>query len=111
MGNGDLVQVTNFRVAFANGAKQAHTIRKRGAGVIFGVEETTITFDSLVSEDGPERDYWQRAQRKQIQQLRAKLPGGKTLTVSGAFSAVDTDGPLDDATKLSCTFIGKLADA
>lgn len=111
MGNGDLVQVTNFRVAYTTGAKQVHTIRKKGAGITFGNEECTVTFDSVISEDGPERDYWKRAKRKQIGQLRAKVPGGKVLPVSGVFSAVDLDGPLDTATKCSCTFIGALSDS
>ncbi len=109
MGNGDLVQVTNFRVGFKNGAKQMHTLRKKGAGIVLGNPETTCSFDSAIDEDGVERDHWRSAQKGEIKQLRAKLPGGKTLVVTGAYSSVDCDGPLDDAVKVSCEFIGKLA--
>lgn len=108
MGNGDLIQVTDFRVAFGNGAKQVHTLRRKGAGIVMGNPETQVTFNSSIDEDGPERDHWRSAQKGEIKQLRAKLPGGKTLVVTGVYSQVDTDGPLDDATKVACTFIGKL---
>jgi hypothetical protein len=111
MGNGDLVDVTNFKMTLTNGAKQVHTLRKKGAGIQFGVEESTVTFDSVISENGPERNYWRLAKKGLINQIRAKLPGGvSVLTVNGAFSTVDFDGPLDAATKVSCTFVGRMEE-
>lgn len=110
MDSGDLVQVTNFQASFTNNAKQKHTIRRRGAGISFGNPESQVTFDSIIDEDGPERDYWRLAKKKQIKQLRVKLPGGKTLVYNGAYKEVKTDGPLDDATKVSCVFIGNQED-
>jgi hypothetical protein len=110
-GNGDLLQVTNFTLSFTNGAKLKHTLRRKGAGHTLGNPETTVTYDAEIDEDGPERNYWRDAQRGTIRQLRAKIPGGRTtLTVNGVYSQVDLDGPLDDATKVKCTFIGKLED-
>jgi len=109
MGNGDLIQVTNFTITLGSGAKQAHTLRRRGAGIIPGNQESQATFDSIISEDGIERNYWRDVIEGTIRQLRAKIPGGKTtLTLNGAFSQCDLDGPLDDATKVSCTFIGHM---
>lgn len=109
MGNGDLVMVTNFTATLTNGAKQAHTLRVKGAGIIPGNEESSVTFTALVSEDGPEKNFWDDVKSKRIRQLRAKLPGGRTtLVINGAFSQCDTEGPLDDSTKLNCTFIGKM---
>ena len=111
MGNGDLVDVTNFNVDFSNGAKQIHTLRQKAAGHSLGVEECTITFDSVISENGPERNYWKDCKRGIVRQVRAKAPGGRTnLTCNGVYSKVTFDGPLDDATKVSCTFIGKLEE-
>lgn len=109
MGNGDLVQVTNFTVSYGNGGKQKHTLRRPANGVVKGNPECSVTFDSEIDEDGPERNYWKMCDAGEIKQIRAKLPGGRTvLTVEGMFTQVNTDGPLDDATKVSCTFIGKM---
>lgn len=109
MGNGDLIQVTNFTVTYGNSGKQKHSLRRPGAGVAFGNPECTVTFDSEIDENGPERNYWRSIELGTFHQLRAKLPGGRTvLTVEGAFTQCDTDGPLDDATKVSCTFVGKM---
>lgn len=109
-GNGDLLQVTNFTLNLTNNAKQVHTLRRKGSGVTLGTEESTVGFDFAIDEDGAERDYWKDVQRGTIRQLRAKIPGGKTLTVNGAYQGVDLDAPLDDATKGSASFIGKLED-
>ncbi len=111
MGNGDLVQVTNFTVTLTNNGKQQHTLRRKGAGVVFGTEECTVTFDFVIDEDGPERNYWRDVKRRTIRQLRAKVPGGRTtLTINGAFTGCDLDAPLDDATKGSATFVGHMDD-
>jgi len=109
MGNGDLVMVTNFTATLTSGAKQAHTIRIKGAGIIPGNEESSVSFTSIVSEDGPEKNFWDDVKSGRIRQLRCKLPGGRTtLVLNGAFSQCDTEGPLDDSTKLNCTFIGRM---
>ena len=106
MDNGDLIQVTDFTINTTNNAKQKHTIRRRGSGISFGVEESTITFNTIIDEDGPERDYWQAVENKQIKQIRAKIPGGRVLTYNGAYQSLGLTGPLDDATQLSPTFVG-----
>jgi hypothetical protein len=109
MGNGDLVQVTNFSVTLGNGGKQQHTLRVKGAGVTLGNQESQATFDSAISENGPERNYWRDVIEGTIRQLRVKVPGGRTtLVINGMFTQCDLDGPLDDSTKVSCTFIGHM---
>jgi hypothetical protein len=109
MGNGDLIQVTDFNVSFGNGGKQVHTLRVKDAGHTLGNPECSATFNSVISENGPERNYWRDVKRGTVRQLRAKIPGGRTtLTITGIFTAANTDGPLDDATKIACTFIGAL---
>ena len=110
MDNGDLVQVTNFTANITNNAKQKHTLRKSGAGISFGVTESTVNFDSIIDEDGAERDYWKAVKLKQLKQILIKEPGGRALTYNGAFQSLGADGPLDDAYKLSPVFIGHLED-
>jgi hypothetical protein len=110
-GNGDLLQVSNFTVTLTNNGKQVHTLRRKGAGVTMGTQETNVTFDAVIDEGGAERNYWRDVMRGTIRQIRAKAPGGKTVcTVNGMYKQCDLDGPLDDATKVSCTFIGHMED-
>lgn len=110
MGNGDLVQVQNLAVTLTSGAKQVHTLRRKGAGITQGTQESSVTFTSVIDEDGVERNYWRDVMKGTIRQLRIKVPGGAVLTLNGAFSQCDLDGPLDDATKVNCTFVGHMED-
>lgn len=110
MGNGDLVQVTDFNATLNNKAKQQHTQRRSGAGIVKGKPESTVTFNFAIDENGPERDYWRLVQKGTIKQIRAKAPGGKTLVYNGAFQSVTLNAPLEDATTGSCVFVGKLED-
>jgi len=109
LGNGDLIDVTNIKVTTKNNAKQVHTIAQKGAGITMGVEETTVSYDSVISEDGQERDYFQLVKTGKIVQLRIKLPG-ETITVQGVYASRDFELPLDDSIKLSCEFIGHMVD-
>ena len=72
------------------------------------MEETTITFDFLVGENGFERDFLRDVQQCKIKQYRAKSPGGKVFVVNGAQTELTLDCPLDDAVKGSATIIGAL---
>lgn len=109
MGNGDLIQVTNVKIDHTNNAKQVHTIRRKGAGITLGVEETTVSFDAVVDENGSERDYLKMLKRGDIKQLRVKVPG-ETLTITGTVSALSKELPLDAEIKYSITFIGRTED-
>lgn len=107
LGGGDLIDVTNIKVTTTNNAKQVHTINQKGAGITLGTEETTVSYDSVVSQDGVERDYYQLVKTGKIVQLRLKVPG-ETITVTGAYKSRDFELPLDDSIKLSMEFIGAL---
>lgn len=109
MGNGDLFDVTDVKVDTTNGAKQIHTLRKKGSGISMGVEETKVSFNAVVSEDGPERDYLRIVKNGTIKQLRIKIPG-ETLTVEGTADSRSLELPLDGAIKYSINFIGHLED-
>jgi len=109
MGNGDLIQVTTIKIDHTNNAKQVHTIRRNGAGVTLGVEETTVSFDAVVDQDGCERDYLKMLKRGHIKQLRVKVPG-ETITITGVVSALSKELPLDAEIKYSITFIGRTED-
>ncbi len=109
METGDLADAINIKISTTNNAKQVHTIRQKGAGVTLGTEETTVTLDLVVSEDGPERDWIKKLKEGSIEQLRVKVPG-ETYTVNGVVKQVDVELPIDDAIKQNITFIGKQED-
>jgi hypothetical protein len=109
LGSGDLIDVTNVKIDQVNNAKQVHTIRQKGAGFSLGVEETTVSFDAVVSDQGEERDWLDLLKKGRIKQIRIKTPG-RTMTVNGVVSSISTELPLDDAIKMSLTFIGHTDD-
>lgn len=108
MTTGDLVDVTNVKFEFTNNAKQVHTIAQKGAGIVQGNQESTVSFDLVVSEQGLERDYYGYLENGLIKQIRLKVPG-MTFTINGMVKSLSAELPLDDAIKVSVTFIGKKA--
>jgi hypothetical protein len=110
-GAGDLVTVTNFNIDITNNAKLKHTLRMVAAGVSFGVQEGTLKFDIEISEAGLERDFIDDVKKGTIRQIRAKLPGGSTLVCKGAYSQASIDQPMDDACKVSMTFVCRVDKA
>ncbi len=105
-GAGDLIDAQNIKYSRTNNGKQVHTIRRKGAGKTLGVEETTVTFDLAISEEGAERDFAEAVRAGTISQIRLKLPG-RTIIVNGSFDGEDIEGPLDAEIKQSMTFTGK----
>lgn len=105
MDNGDLVQVTNFSLTLTNNAKMKSTLRRRNAGVVVGNFEGTLSFDIEVGPTGPERDYIGLVLSGRLKQVRAKLPGGETLVLDGAYSEWAGEQPADDAFKVSLSFM------
>jgi hypothetical protein len=105
MGNGELVQVTNFTVSANNNAKLKATLRRRNAGVVYGNFDGSIKFSMEFGETGPERDYVDLVLKGTVKQVRVKLPGGLTLVCEGVYQSFDIDQPLDDASKIDLTFI------
>lgn len=109
LASGDLIDVTSVKISTTNNAKQVHTIRQKGAGITLGVEETTVSYDAAISQDGQERDYFALVKKGTIVNLRVKIPG-ETMTVEGTYSMRDFDLPLDSEIVLSMSFVGHLVD-
>ncbi len=107
MGNGDLIDVTNVKITTKRANKLVHTLRRSGAGKVHGTEETTVTFDAVVPEDGAERDYLADLKAGRIKKLRYKVPG-ETGTVTGSTDERSLELALDAAVKYSISFSGRL---
>ena len=105
IGGGDLRDVTDFKSMSTNNAKQVHTIIQQAAGVTQGTKESTVSWNSVISEEGFERDYVNLIDTGVIFQIRVKLPL-LTLTYVGVLKSIDVEGPLDDSIKLACEFVG-----
>lgn len=106
MDNGDLLDVTDVKIRDKRANKIKHTIRVEGAGKVKGPLETEISFDAIVSEDGPERDYLALLKSGKIKKLRYKMPG-ETGSIKGTVDERSLEFPLEDAVKYSIIFSGK----
>lgn len=107
LASGDLIDAVSIKVSTTNNAKQVHTIRRKGAGITLGVEESTVSYESAINEDGQERDYFALVKKGNIVNLRVKIPG-ETMTFQGAYQMRDFDLPLDAEITLSMSFVGHL---
>jgi hypothetical protein len=106
MDNGDLIQVTNVKVAQKRTNKILHTLKRQASGIVLGNEETTVTFDYVIDETGAERDYMSLVRTGKIKKLRFKVPG-ETFSVIGACGERTIEMPTDDAVKGSVEWMGK----
>lgn len=107
--SGDLLDVVNVKVDHTNGGKLVHTIRKTPSGVTLGTKEATVSYDTVVGQNGAERDYATMVKKGTVKRLRIKVPG-ETITITGIYTTRSFDLPLDDAIKLSLSFIGIMTD-
>jgi hypothetical protein len=107
MGSGDLQHATAARFSFDNGAKLQHTLRKNAAGYTIGVHEATGDVETIVPQDGPEREFLQKAIKGEPVQLRYKAPG-LTATFEGIIKTGSIDMATGEAVKLNISIIGKL---
>ena len=109
IGAGDLKQCENAKFDFKRNAKQKSTLAKPQAGYVFGNPEFTGSFDIIIDQDGPERDWIQKVKDGDLIQARFKAPTlttGATILLDG----VSCEFPVDDAIKYTVTFIGKMND-
>lgn len=107
-GNGDFVQCTDFTIDTNVNAKEVHTLRRPGSGVVLGVRESSVSFNLTVDGEGPERSFHSQMIRGVEVQLRAKIPGGEVLTLNGKYGNISVSAPLDDAVTYGISFVGKL---
>ena len=107
-GNGDFVSATDFSIKTTNNAKQIHTLREKGSGFTLGTEESNVSFNLVVSERGPEREFHRQLKEGEAVQIRAKIPGGSVLTLNGVYNSIDISASLDDAVKYAIGFVGHM---
>ena len=107
-GAGDLQQATDAKFHFENGAKVQGTLRGR-TGITTGVRKATVSFSTLVDENGPERDWVKKVKQGKIEQARFKFPGGVTYTIKCTASSVEGETTLEDGVHMHVELVGVLA--
>lgn len=107
VGTGDLMQVQDFSAEIKNGGKLVHTLRRSPSGVTQGLKEANVSFNAVLDEKGPERDYWTSVLSTVVKQMRGKFPG-LTLTFNGIFTETKLDVSMEDAIKYSTSFTGNV---
>jgi len=104
-GAGDLVDVTEVTVKMSKGRKQIGTLRNPTSGITNGEHANEITFKSVISEDGFERDYQKDFDNDTVAQYRLKVPG-KTYALTGMIDDLEINSTKDGAIEFSCKVIG-----
>lgn len=110
-GAGDLQQCYGAKFSFTNGAKVVSTLRRNPSGVTVGNKAVSVTFETRIDEDGPERDWFKKVSEASPEQARFKFPGGVTKTINCTASQLDADFTLEDGVNASVTLVGALVDS
>lgn len=106
-GSGDLQQCTDAKFRFENGAKVVGTLRGR-TGTTTGLRKGTCSFNTIIDETGPERDWIALVKNGKAQQARFKFPGGVTYTFKAVAASVDGEVTLEDGTHLNIELVGTI---
>lgn len=108
MGAGDLIDVADVNIAFEDGEKVIATLRMNPAGSTHGARSATVTFKSMISKDGFERDYMTKYKKREVVQGRLKVPG-ITFTATGRLSKLQITANVDNAIEFTASIVGKCA--
>jgi hypothetical protein len=105
-GPGDCIDVFDWTFDGEDGEKIVATLRQNPAGSTFGTRSGTLAFSSAISHAGFERDWMGKWQKREVLELRLKLPG-ITITVTGRLTKPSISGSVDDFVKFKISCLGK----
>lgn len=105
-GAGDCVDVTDWAFDGEDGEKIVSTLRQNPAGSTFGTRSGKLTFTSAISHAGFERDWFGKWMKREVVEIRLKLPG-LTISITGRLSGPGATGSVDDFIKCKFMVIGK----
>jgi hypothetical protein len=106
LGAGDLIDVYDISGTVEDGEQSVSTLRQNPAGSTGGKRVAKLTFKSAISEEGFERDYWKKYQKREVVQGRFKVPG-KVFTVTGRLTSPSLTSNVDSAVDNSWTLVGR----
>jgi len=106
LGPGDLLDCADITIAFEDGEKVLATLRMNPAGSTHGMRSASATYKSLISKEGFERDYMTKYRKREVIQLRLKVPG-MVFSCVGRFSKPQIVANVDNAIEFTITIVGK----
>lgn len=105
-GSGDLIDVIDYNLAYEDGEKVVSTLRQNPGGSTHGSRSCRLDLTLAQSEAGYERDFWGKYKKREVVQLRLKVPG-KVHTITGRFTQPKVAGNVDDFIKFNISVIGR----
>ncbi len=105
-GPGDLIDVSDIGLAYADGEKHVHTLRRNASGSTSGGRGVTLSFTTKLSEAGFERDWMGVYLAREVKQYRLKVPG-RTFVIEGRLSAPNITSNVDGEITFTVQVIGK----
>lgn len=106
-GSGDLIDVFDITQENEDGEETVSTLRNNPAGSTSGKRKSTLTFKSALSEVGFERDFFDKWRKREVVQLRLKVPG-KTITQTGRYTKPKITSNVDGFIEFEISHIGKM---
>lgn len=107
VGSGTLQFATTASFTADNGAKLKHSLRRSPCGYTKGVNEISGKIELDISEDGPERDFWQMYKDGKPVEFIFEIPNDDR-TLNCVTKTIATDFPNDDSVHQSIDFIAWL---
>jgi len=106
LGAGDLIDVFDWGFEGGDGEKIVATIRANPAGSTFGTRSGKLNISAAISHAGFERDWFGKWTKREVVEIRLKLPG-LTITVTGRLTQPRVTGNVDDFVKFMVAVIGR----
>lgn len=105
-GAGDCIDVFDWGFDGEDGEKIVATLRQNPAGSTFGTKSGKLNITSAISHAGFERDWFGKWEKREVVELRLKLPG-ITITITGRLTTPSLTGSIDDFVKFKITCLGR----
>lgn len=105
-GAGDLMDAQDINLAYTDGERPVHTLRRNSAGSTTSGRTVTLTFKSAISESGFERNYMENYYRRRVLQYRVKVPG-REFTVIGRLSEPNLVSNVDGNIEFTVKVVGR----
>lgn len=106
LGAGDLIDVFDWGFEGEDGETIVATIRQNPGGSTFGKRSGKMNLQCAISHAGFERDWLGKWQKREVVEIRLKIPG-ITITVVGRLTQPRITGNVDNFITFTIAVIGK----
>lgn len=110
LGSGDLLDVFQWSLEFEDGEKVVSTLRRNPGGSTHGTRSATMNLSTAVPHTGFERDWLGKYKKREVVELRLKIPG-TTFTLVGRLTKPKVNGSVDDFIHFDISAIGQTTES